>query len=67
VSSLVIVPVAALGEPTPYPLPEATVRITVSSGSTVASTVGSIVTVAVEFPAAKVTLPFVPVNVAAPL
>jgi hypothetical protein len=40
-------------------VPEVTVRIAVSSGSTVASVDGSMVTVAVEFPAAKVTLPLV--------
>jgi phage baseplate assembly protein gpV len=42
------------------------VRITVSSGPAVTSVDGSTVTVAVELPAAKVTLPVVAVNVAAP-
>src|SRR5438128_7566689 len=40
VSSLTIVPVAELGLPTLYPVPEVTVRTTVSSASGVESAVG---------------------------
>jgi len=48
-------------------VPEARVKATVSSLSTVASFVGSMVTVAVLAPAAKVTAPVVVVKVVAPV
>ena len=57
VSSLVMVPVAVLGAPTLYPVPAVTVKITVSSSSAAPSAVGSTVTIAVELPARKVTVP----------
>ena len=56
-----MVPVALLGEPTVYPVPAATVSVTVSSGSTVPSTVGLMVTVAVVAPAGMVTVATLPV------
>jgi hypothetical protein len=62
-SSLLIVPVTALGVPTVYPVPEARVKITVSLLSTIVSAVGLTVTVAVDEPAAKVTVLLVPVRV----
>ena len=55
-SSLVIVPVTAPDVPRLYPVPEAKVRDTVSSSSGVVSAVGLTMTVAVDDPAAKVTL-----------
>src|SRR5262249_22983195 len=66
VSSLVIVPVAGLPAGL-YPVPEVTVRTTVSFGSTVVSAVGSMVTVAVVAPAANDTVPVVAAKVAAPV
>ena len=44
-----------------------TVRIAVSSNSTVVSVVGSSVTVAVELPAGMLTVPEVALKVAAPV
>jgi hypothetical protein len=62
-----MVPVAVVGAATLYPVPAATVRMTVSLASTVLSAVGSTVTVAVELPAANVTVPVGGVKVAAPV
>ena len=67
VSSLVIVPVADAGVPMSYGVPAATFTMTVSSGYTVLSAVGSAVTAAVVLPAGIVTVPLVPLNVAAPV
>ncbi len=53
--TLVIVPVTAVVVPIVYPVPEARVKATVSSLSTVVSGVGSTVTVAVAELAAKMT------------
>ncbi len=62
-SSLLIVPVTGVVVPTVYPVPVARVKMTVSSGSTVVSAVGSTITVAVDELAAKVTVLLVPVRV----
>ncbi len=67
VSSLVIVPVASNDEPTSYPVPDVTVSVTVSFNSTVLSSVGLIVTMAVLDPARNVTVPEVTPKVAAPV
>ena len=50
VSSFVIVPVAAAGLATVYPVPIVAVMTTVSSGSTVVSLMGSTITTAVVPP-----------------
>ncbi len=50
-SSLTMVPVALLGEPTTYPLPALRVITTVSSGSDVASAVGSMTMLPLVCPA----------------
>lgn len=58
VSSEIIVPVAAAGEPPIYPVLLLTVRMTVSLAiSAIVSAIGSTTTVAVVVPAAKVTVP----------
>jgi hypothetical protein len=59
-SSLVIVPVTGVVVPIVYPVPDAKVKITVSSGSIVVSAVGSRVKVAVAELAVKVMVLPVP-------
>ena len=68
-SSSVIVPVADDGLPIvyEYPVPDVTVRITVSSGSTDMSGVGSTITWAVVLPPGMTTVPDVPLKLAVPL
>ena len=67
VSSLLIVPVASLGEPPIYPVPEATMISTVSKVSTSVSTEESTMTFAEDVPFVITTVPVVAVYVTAPL